>query len=122
MVYNASATIACKSVFLKDELSGRLTLKPSHSLHLYINVTPQGDARVRAPPAPPSETAHLRYYVVNGSSVPCMNAPPVTMDTLMHVGPTGIIGEPVRVMSASDKIMRWTQLGVQVVSYSKLVF
>jgi hypothetical protein len=51
-----------------------------------------------------------------------MNAPPVTMDTLMHVGPTGIIGEPVRVMSASDKLMRWAQLGVQVITYSKFAF
>jgi hypothetical protein len=76
---------------------------------MYINVTPQGDARVRAPPADAADASILRYYALNGSSIPCYELQPATFASMRAVG-----GESVRVMSASDKLMRWTQLGMQV--------
>lgn len=100
-----------KSIFL--EICGKMSLKTGISFHLFINTAPCGVARVakKLKTGTSDEirnTSKLRFKIDKGMGTILgeNNADPQTFDGIL-------IGERMRTMSCSDKLLKTNVLGVQ---------
>lgn len=104
------------SIFEKES-SGKFSLKPGISFHLYISTAPCGDARVFSPAdemVPVAPDAHplrqsrgqVRVKVEAGEGTIPAESQIQTWDGILS-------GERLHTMSCSDKLARWNLLGLQ---------
>lgn len=104
------------SIFEKES-SGKFSLKPGISFHLYISTAPCGDARVFSPAdemVPVAPDAHplrqsrgqVRVKVEAGEGTIPAESQIQTWDGILS-------GERLYTMSCSDKLARWNLLGLQ---------
>lgn len=104
------------SIFEKQS-SGKFSLKPGISFHLYISTAPCGDARVFSPAdemVPVAPDAHplrqsrgqVRVKVEAGEGTIPAESQIQTWDGILS-------GERLYTMSCSDKLARWNLLGLQ---------